>query len=202
MSQKLFFLIFFSFLTISYQLNCRNYYDETCGGHNSNYNLKCVKYTGDQKCSEYDRQYHTDDPGDLSGSLRGLLRTFICCCRGVAVGYDSAYRGHIHDPAYGSPSKEGDHKRYSHQKYQGISGAPVMADLAKPMGKHSLVSHGVYKSAGSDHVSHKARHYSRKSSKAKNDYASGAQNITHHMEGGQPLYSAQIGKIVDIFSPS
>ena len=54
MSQKLFFLIFFSFLTISYQLNCYNYYDETCGGHNTNYNLKCIKYTGDQKCSEYE----------------------------------------------------------------------------------------------------------------------------------------------------
>ena len=54
MSQKIFFLIFFSFLTISYQMNCYNYYDETCGGHNTNYNLKCIKYTGAQKCSEYE----------------------------------------------------------------------------------------------------------------------------------------------------
>jgi len=80
MSQKLFFLIFFSFLTISYQLNCRNYYDETCGGHNSNYNLKCVKYTGDQKCSEYEYDEgctmtagKTCQKADTSGSYHCLL---------------------------------------------------------------------------------------------------------------------------------
>ena len=54
MSPKLFFLIFFALLTISYQLKCSNYNDETCGGHNTNYNLKCIKLNSADECSEFE----------------------------------------------------------------------------------------------------------------------------------------------------
>ena len=47
MSQKLFFFIFFSFLGISFQFNCGDIYnDPTCGGHNTKYNMKCLKFNG------------------------------------------------------------------------------------------------------------------------------------------------------------
>ena len=53
MSKKLFFFIFISFLNISYQLNCRTFgNDPTCGGHNTKYNLKCLKFTGESYCTE------------------------------------------------------------------------------------------------------------------------------------------------------
>ena len=52
MSHKLFFLIVFSFLSISYQLNCGDFTDETCDGHNTKYNLKCHQFATGASCKE------------------------------------------------------------------------------------------------------------------------------------------------------
>ena len=52
MNHKIFFYIFFSLLSISYQLNCEDFNDSTCGGHNTKYNIKCLKFTESPTCSE------------------------------------------------------------------------------------------------------------------------------------------------------
>lgn len=53
MNQKLFYFVFLTFLGISFQLDCGNFYaDETCGDHNTKYNIKCILFSGDRKCTE------------------------------------------------------------------------------------------------------------------------------------------------------
>jgi len=52
MSQKLFYFVLFSFLGISFQLDCYDFNDETCGDHNTKYNIKCLLFSGDSKCTE------------------------------------------------------------------------------------------------------------------------------------------------------
>jgi len=39
-------------MAISYQLDCDDFRDATCGGHNTNYNVKCIKFTSESECSE------------------------------------------------------------------------------------------------------------------------------------------------------
>ena len=51
MSQRFFFLILFSILKISVQLDCRSLSGATCGGHNTKYNLMCHKF-GTGSCTE------------------------------------------------------------------------------------------------------------------------------------------------------
>ena len=51
MSQRIFFLILFYILKISVQLDCDDFSDETCGGHNTKYNLMCHKF-GTGSCTE------------------------------------------------------------------------------------------------------------------------------------------------------
>ena len=46
------FLIFFSFLKVSYQIDCDDFSDATCGGHNTNYILKCHQFTTNAACVE------------------------------------------------------------------------------------------------------------------------------------------------------
>lgn len=52
MNKKLFFLFLFSFLTISNQLECSSFLDDTCEGHNTKYNLGCHKFRGYTQCRE------------------------------------------------------------------------------------------------------------------------------------------------------
>ena len=52
MSKKFFFFIILSILSITYLLDCTDFYDDTCGGHNASYNLQCHKFKTNPKCSE------------------------------------------------------------------------------------------------------------------------------------------------------
>ena len=53
MSKKLFFFfIFLSIIKISFQVDCDDFSDLTCGDHNTKYNLKCLKFNSGTKCSE------------------------------------------------------------------------------------------------------------------------------------------------------
>lgn len=52
MNKKLFFLVLFSFLNISYQLDCSEFSGDTCEGHNTKYNLGCHKFSTSTKCRE------------------------------------------------------------------------------------------------------------------------------------------------------
>lgn len=57
MSKKIYILIILSFFGISYQLKCSDFFDDTCGGHNEEYNLKCRKFSLQSTCIEveYDK---------------------------------------------------------------------------------------------------------------------------------------------------
>lgn len=52
MKKELFFIILFSFLSISKQFDCSQYYDDSCGGHNTKYNIKCHQFAANAKCQE------------------------------------------------------------------------------------------------------------------------------------------------------
>lgn len=64
MNQKLFLFIFFSFITLSSQLDCGSFSGPTCGDHNTKYNLQCHKFTGDTYC----REVEIDDGCTINGS--------------------------------------------------------------------------------------------------------------------------------------
>ena len=52
MFKKVFFLVFLVFLKVSYELDYSTLSSPTFGGHYTNYNLKCLQFSTDEKCIE------------------------------------------------------------------------------------------------------------------------------------------------------
>lgn len=52
MSKNLFLFILFSFWSISFQLDCTEYEGQTCGDHNTKYNIQCHKFSSNNQCQE------------------------------------------------------------------------------------------------------------------------------------------------------
>ena len=52
MFKKVFFLVFLTFLKVSYELDCTRLYGPTCEGHNTNYNLKSRQFRTDSNWVE------------------------------------------------------------------------------------------------------------------------------------------------------
>ena len=71
MHRNLWLFIALNLLVISFQLECRNFRDDTCGGHNKEYKLQCHKFTSG--CKEVE----VDDGCEINSSHKCVAKSGI-----------------------------------------------------------------------------------------------------------------------------